>query len=165
MSCASALQNFAAREFTNWNGLPESCSLAEVTQQFRLMNEGYGLARLGDTKREFRMLIVEGYEHPVQLWSDGPRVLMLDVKYPSLSSSEVAVLLNALGAPQAKLDYDWGTMRIEKGEWVYSDRGLALFVAPDSSSVFHLAVFPRTTMQDYQDGFQLHLGKRRFPKR
>lgn len=164
MSCASALQNFAAREFANWTGLPESCSLAEVTQQFRLMNEGYGLARLGERKREFRMLIVAGYEHPVRVWTDDSRVLLLDIQYPSFSA-EVAVLLKELGEPQAKLDYDWGTMRFEGGEWVYSERGLALFLAPDASRVFHLAVFPRTTMQDYEENFQLHLGKRLIPKR
>lgn len=164
MSCASALQDFATRVFTRWTGLPESCSLPEVIQQFRLMNDGVGLARLGERKREFRMLIVPEYEHPVRIWSDGPKVLMLDAEYPSFSS-EVAVLLNELGEPQAKLDYDWGMIRIEKGEWVYPDRGLALFFADDNSRVFHLAVFPRTTMQNYEENFQLHLGKRRFPKR
>jgi hypothetical protein len=164
MSCASALQNFAARDFIRWTGLPESCSLAEVTQRFRLMSDGYGLARLGKIKREFRMLVVEGYDHPVRAWSDGPRVLMLDVEYPSLVSG-VVDLLNHLAEPQAKSDYEWGTMRIEKGEWVYSDRGLTVFLSSDFSRIFHLAVFPCTTMQGYEENFRLHLGERRFPKR
>jgi len=164
MSCASALQNFAAHEFMNWTGLPESCSLVEVTQQFPLVNEGYGLTWLGRTKREFRMLVVAGYDHPVRVWSDGPRVLMLDVGYPSLSSG-IADLLNHLGEPETKSDYDWRTMRIEKGEWVYPDRGLALFLSSDNSSIFHLAVFSRTTMQGYEENFQLDLGERRFPAR
>jgi hypothetical protein len=128
------------------------------------MNEGYGLARLGARKREFRMLIVPGYEHAVRVWTDDSRVLLLDIQYPSFST-EVAVLLKELGEPHAKLDYDWGTMRFEKSEWVYPDRGLALFLAPDASRVFHLAVFPRTTVQGYEENFQLHLGKRLFPKR
>jgi hypothetical protein len=163
MSCASALQKFAARDFGTWTGLPESCSLAEVTRQFRLVDEDSGLARLGSTKREFRVLDVSGYEHPVQVWSEGSRVLALDVEYPSLLS-EVSVLLKQLGDPEAKLDYNWSTMRIEKGEWVYADRGLALFLAPDSSAVFHLIVFPRTTVPEYEENFQLHLGRRRFPR-
>lgn len=164
MSCASALQNFAARQFTNWAGLPESCSVDEVTRLFRLVSDGSGLAPLGDEKREFRMLIVPGYDHPVRAWSDGPKVLAFDVEYPSFSS-DVSVLLQELGEPQAKLDYDWGTTRMERGEWVYPDLGLALFLAPDASRAFHLAVFPRTTMQGYKDNFQLDLGKRLFPKR
>lgn len=164
MSCASALQNFAAREFMSWTGLPDSCSLAEVTQRFRLVSEGYGLTWLGRIKRQFRMLVVEGYDHPVRVWSDGPRVLTLDVEYPSLSSG-VADLLNLLGEPQAKFNYDWRTMRIEKGEWVYADRGLTLFLSSDHSRVFHLVVFPRTTMQGYEENFQLDLGERRFPAR
>ena len=164
MSCASALQNFAARDFARWNGLPESCSLAEVTQQFSLMNDGHGLARLGKIKREFRMLVVDDYDHPVRVWSDESRVLMLDVEYPSLLSG-VADLLNHLGEPQAKFDYDWHMMRIEKSEWVYADRGLTLFLSSDDSRIFHLAVFPRTTMQGYEENFRLHLGERRFPAR
>src|SRR5262245_51754959 len=98
MSCASALQSFATRDLTAWTGLPETCSLTEVTQRFRLVNDGYGLAFIGRTKRQFRMLEVEGYDHPVRVWSDGPQVLMLDVEYPSLSSG-VADLLNQLGEP------------------------------------------------------------------
>ena len=164
MSCTSALQNFANRDFTRWTGLPESCSLTEVTQQFRLMNEGYGLAALGNIKREFRLLIVEGYDHPIRVWSEGPEVLMLDVEYPNLVSGR-ADLLNHLGEPQAKLDYDWGTIQIEKGEWVYADRGLTVFVESDNPTIFHLAVFPRTTMPGYEQNFRLHLGERRFPKR
>lgn len=163
MSCASALQIFAAREFASWTGMPE-CSLVEVTQQFPLMNEGVGFARLGKNKRQFRMLIVAGYDHPVRIWTDDEKVLMLDVQYPSFPS-ELAELLKQSGEPEAKLDYDWGTMRLEKSEWIYADRGLALFLAPDASRVFHLAAFSRTTLQGYEENFQLHLGKRLFPKR
>ena len=162
MSCTSALNNFAACDLTNWTGLPESCSLAEVMQQFRLLDEDVGLTRLGDIKREFRMFAVSGYDEPVRVWTEDSRVMTLDVEHPSFSM-ETRVLLLQLGEPEAKLDYDWGTMRFEKSEWVYPDRGLALFLAPDASSVFHLAAFPPTTMQAYKENFQLHLGKRLFP--
>ena len=164
MSCISALNNFAARDFIKWTGLPESCSLADVSQQFRLLDDDVGLIRLGDTKREFRIFAVPGYEHPVRIWFEGQKVLMLDVEYTSFLL-ETPVLLKELGEPEAKLDYDWGTMRLEKSEWIYVDRGLALFLAPDSSRVFHLAAFSRTTEQGYKENFQLHLGKRLFPKR
>ena len=161
MSCASALENFAARDFGKWTGLP-SCSLAEVTQRFRLVSDGYGFTRLGRTKREFRMLIVENYDQPVRVWSDDARVLMLDVAYPSLSVG-VADLVKDLGQPQAKLDCEWSTIQIAQGEWVYADRGLALFLSPESSNVLHLAVFSSATLQDYEESFRLHLGERRFP--
>ena len=162
MSCVSALENFAARDFGKWTGLPASCSLAEVTQRFRLVNDGYGFARLGRIKREFRMLVVENYDQPVRVWSDDARVLMLDVAYPSLSVG-IADLMKDLGEPQAKFDCEWSTIQIAKGEWVYSDRGLVLFLSPESSKVLHLAVFPSTTPQGYEESFRLHLGERRFP--
>src|SRR5215213_541583 len=164
MFCTAALHKFAAREFTDWTGLPDSCLLAEVTRLFRLVDEGAGLALLGEKKREFRRLIVEGYERPVRIWSDGPKLLMLDVDYPSFSI-DTSALLKDLGEPEAKLDYAWRTTRSEKGEWVYPDRGLALFLPTDASTVLQLGVFPRTTMQGYKQNFQLHLAKRFLPKR
>jgi len=164
MSCASALNTFAARDLANWTGLPESCSLTDVSRQFRSLDDDVGLIRLGGTKREFRIFAVPAYEHPVRVWSDGEKVLMLDVEYPSFSA-ETPALLKQLGEPEAKLDYDWGTTRFEKSEWVYAGRGLALFLAPDSSRVFHLAAFSRTTLQGYEANFRLHLGKRLIPKR
>jgi hypothetical protein len=163
-SCTTALRTFANRQFINWAGLPPSCSLEEVTQHFPLLNDGVGLARLGRKKRQFRMLVVQGYDHPVRIWLDGPRVLMLDVQYPTFSS-EVPVVLKELGEPEAKLDYDWGTLPIERGEWVYPNRGLTLFMTSNNLSVLHLAVFLRTTMQTYEENFRLHLGKKPFPRR
>lgn len=162
-SCESAIRIFAAREFGKWTGLPASCTLDAVTQHMPLLNEGVGLARLGRTKRQFRMLVAQGYEHPVRVWLDGPRVLMLDVQTPKFSS-DVAVVLNELGEPEAKLDYMWGTLPIAEGEWVYSQRGLSLFVAPAGVAIFHLAAFSPATLDGYVENYRLHLGKKPFPR-
>ena len=161
-SCESAIRVFTAREFGKWHGLPASCTLEEVTQHLPLLNDGVGLARIGRTKRQFRMLVVEGYEHNVRVWLDGPRVLMLDVQTPKISS-DVAVVLNELGEPEAKLDYVWGTLPIAEGEWVYPKRGLSLFLAPTRLAIFHLAVFSLSTLEVYVENYRLHLGKKPFP--
>ena len=162
-SCESAVRIFAAREFGKWNGLPASCTLEEVTRHLPLLNEGVGLARLGRTKRQFRMLVAAGYEHPVRVWLDGPEVLMLDVQTPK-TSSDVAVVLNELGEPEAKLDYVWGTLPIAEGEWVYPKRGLSLFLAPTRLAIFHLAAFSTATLDEYVENYRLHLGKKPFPR-
>lgn len=161
-SCESAIRIFAAREFGNWTGLPETCTLDQLTKHVPLLNEGVGLARLGRTKRQFRMLTVRDYEHAVRVWLDGPRVLMLDVQTPKFNS-DVAVVLNELGEPEAKLDYVWGTLPIAAGELVYAKRGLSLFVDPGWSTVFHLAAFSHTTVDGYVEAYRLHLGKKPFP--
>lgn len=161
-SCESAIRIFAARDFRNWTGLPATCTLEQVTQHLPLLNEGVGLARLGRTKRQFRMLVVGGYDHSVRVWLDGPRVLMLDVQTPKFTS-DVLVVLNELGEPEAKLDYVWGTLPIAAGEWVYAKRGLSLFVEPTGPTVFHLAAFSPTTVDGYVEGYRLHLGKKPFP--
>ena len=161
-SCESAIRIFAARDFANWTGLPETCTLDQVTQHAPLLNEGVGLARLGRTKRQFRMLTVRDYDHAVRVWLDGPRVLMLDAQTPKLTS-DVAVVLNELGEPEAKLDYVWGMLPIAAGELVYPKRGLSLFVAPTRLAVFHVAVFSPTTLDGYVENYRLHLGKKPFP--
>src|SRR5882672_7097245 len=108
-SCAASLRIFAGRDFSQWTGLAPSCSLEEVIQSFPLLNEGVGLARLGRKKRQFRMLVVEGFDHPVRVWLDGAQVLLLDVQYPEISPS-LPLLLEKLGDPSAKLDYDHGAI-------------------------------------------------------
>lgn len=162
ISCENAIRIFAARDFSKWNGLPESCTLEEIIRHVPLLNEGVGLARLGRTKRKFRMLTVQGYDHAVRVWLDESRVLMLDVQTPKFPS-DLAVVLNELGEPEAKLDYVWGTLPVASGEWVYPKRGLSLFLAASGQAVFHLAAFSRTTLDDYADNYRLHLGKKPFP--
>ena len=161
-SCESAIRIFAAREFGNWTGLPATCTLEQVTQHVPLLNEGVGLARLGGTKRQFRMLTMPGFDHAVRVWLDGPGVLMLDVQAPKFTS-DVAVVLNELGEPEAKLDYVWGTLPVAAGELVYAKRGLTLFAAPNGLAIFHLAAFSPTTVDRYVENYRLHLGKKPFP--
>ena len=161
-SCESAIRVFAARDFRNWTGLPDACTLEQVTQHAPLLNEGVGLARLGRTKRQFRMLTVPDYDQAVRVWLDGPKVLMLDVQTPKFPS-DVAVVLNELGEPEAKLDYVWGTLPVAAGELVYAKRGLTLFAAPTGLTIFHLAAFSPTTVDRYVENYRLHLGKKPFP--
>ena len=161
-SCESAIRIFVARDFRNWTGLPATCTLEQVTQHAPLLNEGVGLARLGRTKRQFRMLTVPDYDHAVRVWLDGPRALMLDVQTPKFTS-DVAVVLNELGEPEAKLDYVWGTLPVAAGELVYPKRGLSLFAAPTGLAIFHLAAFSPTTVDEYVENYRLHLGKKPFP--
>ena len=161
-SCESAIRIFAARDYGSWTGLPATCTLDQVTQHVPLLNEGVGLARLGRTKRQFRMLTMRDYDHPVRIWLDGPGVLMLDVQTPKFTS-DAAVVLNQLGEPEARLDYVWGTLPIAAGEMVYAKRGLSLFAAPNGLTVFHLAAFSPATLDEYVEKYRLHLGKKPFP--
>jgi hypothetical protein len=161
-NCKVALHAFAERNFSQWRGLPGKCSLSEVTSMFSLLNNGVGLARLGQRKANFMMLVVVGYTHPVRAWLEEGRIFMLDVEYPAVLPS-LKNLLGELEEPTAKLDFFWGTLQLKQSEWVYSNRGLTLFINPDNNILLRLAAFSPTTMDAYEKDLRLDLYEREFP--
>lgn len=160
--CQSAIRKFGERDLRGWAGLPEDCSFEQITAVFPLANEGVGISRLGETKKQFHLTLVNGYAHPVRAWIDGSRVLLLDTRLPVLATG-LDELEKSLGEPDIKLDYDWGTLKLDGGEWVYASRGLALFVVPSNRNLAHLAVFPATSTEEYLAKYRVHLGKRLKP--
>ena len=161
--CRIALQLFAEKQFVNWRGLPQGCSLADVTTMFSLANKGVGSGHLGRSQRqvEFRMLQVKGYKHPVRAWFDSTKLAMLDAEHPGLEQ-QLSSVLASLGEPEAKLDFYWDIVEIEKGELVYASRGITFFTDPTDNQVLRLLVFPATSFQDYVEKFRLQFRMQEF---
>ncbi len=156
------LCTFAKRDFKNWRGLPSSCSLADVIRHFRRLNDGCGQARLGQRKSSFVMVMAEEYCNPIRLWLCGRQVLALDVAVPELTP-QLPSLQAVLGEPTTKLDCYLGYLRYEQAEWVYPERGLAIFVNPESQRLERIVVFRSTTIDIYKAQFRVHLRMRRLP--
>lgn len=159
-----ALRKFAQRDFSNWLGLPNSICLEDVTHQFLLEDDWRGIGRLGLAQREatYVNITIKGFERQVQVWLNGNRIVLMDVEYPTLPS-ELAVLLNQIGEPEAKLDAYLGVFQLEQSEWVYPSLGLTLFVNPENYIILRLAVFVPSTLDDYLQHLRLNLQTRRFP--
>ena len=162
--CQARIQQLVSRDFKQSTGLPEGCLLSDLTEIGVQIKEGEGVARLGQRKTNFRMLVVEGYEHAVRVWLAAEKVLLLDVKYPQIDP-DLPTLVAQWGEPAAKLGSYLGTLLLPESEWVYPQRGVTLFINPKNNILLRLAVYPPTTLESYQERLRLNLQRKRLPQR
>ncbi|MBE9183027.1 hypothetical protein IQ268_31320 [Oculatella sp. LEGE 06141] len=157
--CEAALHQLAEQDWSHWQGLPP-CTVSTVTQVFPLASDAIGLGRVGEQTAHFQMLRVPGYAQPVRLWFTGnEQVLLLDVAYPF--SSGLDALLAQWGEPDARLDARWNVVTLPQGEWVYAQRGLALWINPENQVLLHMAAFTPTSLRQYSRLLRLNLTQRR----
>jgi hypothetical protein len=128
---------------------------------FSVPGDGWrGSGYLGEEHGAFGWLSVSGGGFPdsVRIWLDGDRVVMMDSRVRG--ASEVTKTLAAkLGSPTAKLDSYFRNALLEESEWVYPDRGLTLFVEPETQVLLHVAAYPRTSLPEYRRKFRLMAGR------
>ncbi|MBE9183028.1 hypothetical protein IQ268_31325 [Oculatella sp. LEGE 06141] len=161
--CEIALNQFAKQDWLHWQGLP-TCTLSTVAQMLPL-SDGVGSGNVGEQTAHFHRLHLPGYGQPVRLWfTENEQVLLLDVAHPSPSAS-LETLLAQLGEPDAKLDTHWNVLSLPQSEWLYAQRGLALWINPENQVILHLAVFAPTTLEQYSHTLRLDLAQRRLPYR
>lgn len=155
------LSHLASCDFTDWTGLPQDCPLGALKTRFTARGSGRGW--LGKHEARHTWFDVSGYANPLRVWHDGKIVQAIDVESPAIVSP--SKLLERLGEPNVRLDTWWNLLFREDAEWVYSERGLALFVNPTERRIFHLSVFSPTTPQVYEDSLRVSLRMVRLPDR
>lgn len=161
--CSNAVLAITQADVSTWQGLPQPCQLSNLKQQFK-QRRGEGIGSIGQIQAPFLMFEVEGFNQPIRVWVEEDTVLIIDMKAIELSSN-LSSILATLGEPEVKLDSYIGTSLIEQGEWVYPNRGIALFMHPQSQRLDHITLFPATTLIDYEAKYRLHLRTRRLPQR
>jgi hypothetical protein len=147
--CQEALQHFSSREFSDWHGLPEGCTITEARKILKL-SDGYGTGHLGQEAKPayFATAELDGYVNVVRAWYRDEKVVLIKGGYPSLTV-DLAALLKSYGEPEAKQDYYQGVLEIKAGAWVYPQRGITLFMNVDSTLLAQVAVYPATSLRDY----------------
>jgi hypothetical protein len=68
-----------------------------------------------------------------------------------------------LGAPGKLLDSARGMVPLAASEWLYAERGLALFVDPDTDQAWRATLFRACTPAEYEAEFRVDLLERRLP--
>jgi hypothetical protein len=122
------------------------------------------MADLGRRKAFFRSGILAGSAGPVQVWTttDEQEVLMLAIEAPPfLLTGKAALELH--GAPDERLDSARGTVPLAASEWLYTERGLAVFVDPETDRVWRATLFRACTPAEYEAEFRVDLLERRLP--
>jgi hypothetical protein len=154
------------RDFREWHGLPEQASVEDLATISIVDAERRATGWLGESKRRTEWLpaTVTGYDQGVRLWVEQGlnRIVLLDVERPSLKT-ELDVLIDAIGAPVAKLDSYLGTFRLQDSEWIFASRGLTLYVNPETGALLRLAVYPATDLEKYRHNLRLDLQMTRLP--
>jgi hypothetical protein len=160
--CRAAFDAFAGGDLRHWQGLPSGCQLAAIADGDTLQHQGQGTGLLGQGRASYRMIAVEHYTEPVRVWHVDGNILLMDVRFPVISP-DLRDLLESLGKPEALLDSHFSSIVIENSEWVYASKGLSLYINPDNFLLLRLAVYHRSSVEDYHQKLRLQLEIRRRP--
>jgi hypothetical protein len=165
-ACQAAARAIRERQFVGWRGLPGGCTPAALVPGLpdplpELADQP--ARRLGSDASSAAFVVLElpGWYRPMASFRGGS-VVLVDGMTPELAGG-AAPLLADLGAPAAKLDWDYGTLPIAHGEWPYPERGVTLFLNTTSDKVLHMALYVPTTLEVYLRTLRPPLAKRPAP--
>jgi hypothetical protein len=163
-SCDAALELLAAARFGEWQGLPSTCSIDDLSRRFGPPLGGPARAALGEDQlpTDFMVFGLNGQSRPLRVFEEHRRVLLLDLEYPTLGG-DADTLQAALGAPAARLDFPWNVLLLKDAEWVYPGRGLTLFINPDTRKILRWAVYTPTDLETYMRRLRLQLAEHELP--
>lgn len=146
-TCADALARLTAMELAMWHGLPR-CSADELGRAWKGGGGEAGHGRLSHRPTRFRRYQIPGQPYPAMAWFDAEdRPRLIWIVAPRLA--DPAAILAALGPPPFKLPQGAGH-HADATQWVYPDRGLALYVRELDRSIARIAVFVPTTAEVYR---------------
>ena len=159
------LESLAFRRFSNWTGLSPGSTLEQAARVFDVDQDWHGSGRLGQQRRsvDWYGATGDGYPDGIRLWVENKNIVLADAKYPELTESLDAVL-SSLGPPQKKLDAYLGTVLIEESEWVFSERGLSIFLDPENQELLRIAVYSPVALTTYEASLRLNLKQVRLPR-
>lgn len=162
-SCREALMRFEAKRFDEWQPIATAC-LTELQARWRIADAGMLNAPLGSERKTttYDYYQVAGYAQPVRVWHEYAKLLQIDADATAME--QAAVLLNALGAPEARLDTQYGYALLQQAEWFYGERGLSLLVLAGDDVIEAVAVFPPTTLAHYLEYLRVDRAAHPLPK-
>lgn len=161
--CEDAIQMIQNRDFRNWRGLPSGCNWPSAHDERSADPREWWVRKLrGHLDSAWTENVdLAGYYQPRFTYHRGD-LMLFDGRNPELSCTS-AELLEALGEPAAKLDWDAGTLPLPGMEWVWPERGIALYLGGDADHVSHVALFAATTSEEYKKGHLRIDEKKGFP--
>jgi hypothetical protein len=168
MSCVSAelLRLVCAGDLRGWQGLSD-LSLAELTSAFPRDSDWSSTAQLGRRHREANYLwvLVPGSDQKLRIWLEMDRVILLDLACSGTLRTLPDHLAGLLAEVPTSLDAWLGTLPVPESELVFPRHGLAAFVNRETQSIWHLALFPPQTLDEYVDNLRIDMRVRRHQPR
>jgi hypothetical protein len=161
-----ALRAFARRRLLEWSGLEHGTTPADVARHFAVVAGFEGAAPLGERYEPAEWVGATGAGFPsgIRVWLRDGRVVLLDAEGFE-PSGPVDALLDGLGEPAARRDAFLGPIEIPGSEWVYPERGLTLYVNPETRVVDRVLAYAPTTLDAYEAELRPHTGVAPVPER
>lgn len=162
--CKHRLEQFLRRDLSEWTGVPEACSEADVVNWLN-PRPGEGLTHLGTDVIPYRFRVTEaaGFDEPIRVYFRDGALSLVRTGLWSSDREECDRVLKELGEPQARLDLVFGTGVIAGGEWVYAKRGLTVAVSPERGWITSASGYPPCSMDVYLRCLHDHEPVREFP--
>jgi hypothetical protein len=153
-----------AGRLEEWRGLPRGLSAADLAPAIDAPDDAPAMAALG--MRQALVLFGEASESGsgAEVWvsPEDREVWYVALDDPAFVG-EPSSIRSRLGAPALELDTMLGTVPMPAAEWVYPERGIAVYADVEDARVWRLALFGATTAAAYGQLYAAAIGRRRRP--
>ena len=150
-ACIAAIRNLADGKIADAH-LPPNCTVADASRAIDALEKAWdATGSLGADRTQVRWRAVDTgiAGDRLRLWHDGEHVLAVEIEGPRPVGGWNA-LRNALGTPDAKLAYWDDVVESRDGQWVYPERGMAVFTTLADTEIARVMAFPPTTIATYR---------------
>lgn len=160
--CESALSVVQNQEYADWSGFGSDCNWTSLTGPLPEDWSEIPSSPLGTSWRNAQkiLLSLENYYRPFLYFVDGKPILFEGMN-PELVDLEN--LLQVLGDPETRLDWDFGTLPITMGESVYPRKGITLFMNSNGDKLLHIGLYEPTSLEAYLEMIRPSFRKVRRP--
>jgi hypothetical protein len=160
----SPLRLLAGRDLRSFAGLAHPTSLDDVAAVFDLDRSWHGQGALGSARHrtDWFNAAAAGFARGARVWANDGTVVLIDATDVVLVEP-LPSLLDALGEPETRLNSFQGTFEVEANEYVYTRRGLTLYVNRAVDTPLRIAAFAPGSLERYQRDLRLDLQMKRLP--
>jgi hypothetical protein len=154
-----AVRALAAGEYERWHGVPPGLDRATVDAALDSGDASPERSgRLGGLPAVYRMYPpTDGAPFGVQVWFEGERVSVLEIREPPLR----APLDEWLGEPEARVPSGLGG---SYRQWVYAGRGLTFHVSRVTGEALRLYAYPACPTERFLEHPLSRVERRRIPR-
>jgi hypothetical protein len=162
VSASDAIAALRDGDLSAWNGLPAGTAPADLKPAVDAPADAPAMAGIGLRKALVRFGALAGTDVEAEVWvsPESSEVWLVAIDDPPFAGAPQDVL-QQLGEPALRLDNALGTVRLPGSEWVYPDRGLAVFADEGDERVWRVALFTPCPPQAYEERYRVFLGQRR----
>jgi hypothetical protein len=162
VSASESIARLRDGDLTAWSGLPAGTSPADLEPAVDAPSDAPALAGIGLRKALVRFGVLAGSDVEAEVWvsPESSEVWLVAIEDPPFAGAPQHVL-EQLGEPALRLDSALGTVALPGSEWVYPDRGLAVFADEEDERVWRVALFTPCPPQAYEERYRVFLGQRR----